>query len=157
MKLLSIAPADAGAAMFYTWMGLSHEVADPKTPAIAWLDDDEAAIAKARTEDKPMVIDFRAEWCEGCRKLDQGTFVDPFVRRESQRFVMLKIDLTDDDDPKVIATRKKYGIDQGLPVVVMLDKRGKEVLRYNEPVGPDRFYAAMKCNVGGADKRIGMR
>ena len=38
----------------------------------------------------------------------------------------------------------------GLPTIVMLDKGGKEVIRFNEEVHADKLYAAMKCASAGA-------
>jgi len=154
-KLASILPAVAGAAMLFTWVNLNHDV-DPNAPAIAWMTDENVALAKAKAEGRPMLIDFGAEWCPACKELEHETFPDANVRREAQRFVALRADLTDDDDEKVKALRKKYGID-GLPVVILLDAEGKEVVRFNEFVKADRFYSAMKCNAGSAHVRVGMR
>ena len=157
-KLGSILPAVAGAAMLFTWVHLNHEVADGPSaqaaPAITWLTDEETAVAQSKAEGRPMLIDFRAEWCGVCKDLERDTFADAAVRREAQRFVALRADLTDDDDEKVQAIRKKYKVDT-LPVVVLFDASGKEVLRFNEFVKPARFSSALKCN-GSSGTRLGM-
>ena len=148
MKLASIVPAVVGATMLFTWIGLNHNasVVDPNAPAIAWLTDEEAARAKATTEGKPMIIDFGATWCTACKELEHETFPDPTVRSEAQRFVTLRLDMSDDEATQTKALTEKYKI-AGLPTVLMLDKNGKEVVRFNEFVKPAKFYAAMKCNV----------
>jgi thiol:disulfide interchange protein DsbD len=157
MKLASIIPAIAGAAMLFTWLGLNHSV-DPNAPAITWMSNEEEARAKATAEGKPMLIDFGAEWCTACKELEHDTFPDPNVRNEAKRFIALRVDVTDDEDKKVIAIKDKYKV-VGLPTVIMLDKSGKEVVRFNEFVKPDKFYTAMKCNVGSGstNEAVGMR
>ncbi len=154
MKLASILPAVAGAAMLFTWLGLNHSV-DADAPAISWLSSEDEARAKAGAERKPMLIDFGAEWCKACKELEHHTFPDPKVRSEAQRFIALRVDATDDEDKNVIALKDKYKV-VGLPTVIMLDANGKEMVRFNEFVKPDLFYAAMKCRVGPANGAVGL-
>ncbi len=156
MKLASIIPAVAGAAMLFTWLGLNHSV-DTDAPEITWLTNEEEALAKANAEGKPVLIDFGAEWCAACKKLEHQTFPDPNVRSEAQRFVALRVDATDDEDVNINKLKDKYKV-VGLPTVIMLDKTGKEVVRFNDFVQADKFYAAMKCNVGsGGSEVVGMQ
>lgn len=157
MKLASILPAVAGAAMLFSWVGLNHSV-DPNAPEIVWMTNEDAALAKANAEGKPVLIDFGAEWCAACKKLEHQTFPDPNVRSEAQRFVALRVDATDDEDETVVKLKDKYKV-VGLPTVIMLDKSGKEVVRFNDFVKPDQFYTAMKCNVGSSstNEAVGMR
>jgi len=158
MKLASIVPAVLGAAMLFTWLNLNHtpESFDPNAPAISWLTSEEEGVAKAKAENKPLLIDFGAEWCKGCKKLEQQTFPNPKVRAEAQRFVSVKVAMDDDDDPQVIALKAKYKI-VGLPTVIMLDKSGNEVSRLIDFKTPDEMYTAMKCNVPkGTGEAVGM-
>lgn len=148
MKLASIVPAIAGAAMLFSWMGLSHTAAetDPNAPAINWLTNEQAAKAQAAAENKPLLIDFGAEWCDACKKLEKLTFPDPRVRSEAKRFVSLHVDATDADDEQIKALQEKYKV-KGLPTVIMLDRAGNEVFRLTEFAKADDFYAAMRCHV----------
>lgn len=157
MKLASIVPAVAGAAMLFTWVNLNHNV-DPNAPEITWLTDEATARSKASAEGKPMLIDFGASWCTACKELEHQTFPDPSVRSEAQRFVALRVDATDDEDQAVNKLKDKYKV-VGLPTVIMLDKNGKEVVRFNEFVKADKFYAAMKCNFSsqGTNEVVGMK
>src|SRR5262245_24105180 len=68
MKLGSIVPAVAGAAMLFTWLGLNHNF-DPNAPKITWLTNEKQALDKATAEGKPLLIDFGAEWCKACKEL----------------------------------------------------------------------------------------
>ncbi len=150
MKLASIVPAVAGAAMLFSWLGLNHEAsATSAAPPIAWMTDHDAALKRAKSEGKPMLIDFGAEWCTACKELEHQTFPDPNVRAEAQRFVALRIDATDDEDATVNKLKDRYKV-VGLPTVIMLDKTGKEIVRFNEFVKAETFHAAMKCSSGDA-------
>jgi thiol:disulfide interchange protein DsbD len=88
------------------------------------------------------VIDFGASWCKVCKKLEEHTFPAASVRGEAARFVAIKEDATDDEDPAVQALQKKYRV-VGLPTVILFDASGKEVARFNEFVPAERFSAAL--------------
>ena len=161
MKLASIIPAVAGAAMLFSWLPLNHETSTASTtdaPEITWLTNEETALAKANAEGKPVMIDFGAEWCKACKELEHDTFPDKTVRMEAQRYIALHIDATDDEDKQVERLKNKYDV-KGLPTVIFLNKQGKEVTRFNEFVKPDKFAAAMKCNTGTGKtpEAVGMR
>jgi thiol:disulfide interchange protein DsbD len=158
MKLASIIPALAGAAMFFSWMGLNHSAstATADAPEITWQTDERAALAKSKAEGKPVLIDFGAQWCDACKKLEHQTFPDPNVRAEAARFVALRVDATDDENAEVTRLKDKYKV-VGLPTVILLDKSGKEVLRFNDFVQPEQFYTALKCNVRSEGEVVGLR
>jgi thiol:disulfide interchange protein len=59
------------------------------------------------------------------------------------RFVSLHVDATDDDDPEVARVRKKYGVTEGLPVVLLFGSDGSEAFRFTEFVPPDRLANAL--------------
>ena len=68
---------------------------------------------------------------------------DAAVRTEMQRFVLLRLDATNDDDPKVIEVQKKYKV-AGLPTVIVLDSSGTEQVRYTDFVDAGQFHAAIR-------------
>ncbi len=152
-KLVSIAPAILGLYMVFTWSSLpkggmisSAEAAVGGTagpPPIAWMKTEAEALARAKTEKKPVLIDFGATWCKACNELDEETWPDAKVRAEAARYVALKVDATDDDDPEVKRLSDKYRI-KGLPVVLLIDQCDKEVVRYSEFVKPDKMVESLK-------------
>jgi thiol:disulfide interchange protein DsbD len=150
MKLASILPAVVGAFLFLTWRD-AHEadtsvamaVAGADSHPIAWKNKEDTVIAEASQAKKPVIIDFGATWCAACKELDARTWPDPRVQEAAGRFVGLKIDATDDDDPEVKRLETKYKV-LGLPTVVVLGSDGSEKLRYNEFVPPEQLAAAVK-------------
>ena len=106
----------------------------------------EAAVARAASAGKPVMIDFSAEWCQACKELDRRTFPDPKVKAEGERFVRLRADETHADSPKIKAREKKYAI-LGLPTIVFLDGSGREVesARVVGFIEPDKLVEKMRA------------
>jgi thiol:disulfide interchange protein DsbD len=146
-KLASIVPAVAGVFMVVTWWQIPADGRASATggqgPAIQWESSEAAAVGRATTQHRPMLVDFGASWCGACKELDEKTFPDSRVRSEGERYVPLHVDATDDDDPEVSRLRKKYGALEGLPVVLLFDSDGKEAVRFTEFVPPDRLAKAL--------------
>ncbi len=90
-----------------------------------WRKSEPEAIALARAEGRPMVIDFWADWCAACKELDRVAWSDPRVRAELERFVAVKVDATNESAASAAAF-EKYGV-VGMPTVVFLDGRGREI------------------------------
>jgi thioredoxin:protein disulfide reductase len=84
------------------------------------------ALAAASAENRPVVIDFYADWCLPCKELDDKTFSDERVVTELERFVRVKADLTAPDDEITKQLTSQFGI-LGVPTIVFLDASGQEV------------------------------
>jgi thiol:disulfide interchange protein DsbD len=87
----------------------------------AFLDEQRAAAAAAG---RPVMIDFWAEWCVYCKKLDKEVWNVPGVVAESERFTRIKIDATAPDDAEMEAIKTEMRV-PGLPRVVFIDSRGE--------------------------------
>jgi thioredoxin:protein disulfide reductase len=136
-KLASIPMAIIGGFLLVTWMQI------PKAQ-LEWIGSEADGTRLAQAEHRPLIVDFGAEWCGACKELASHTFSDDKVRDEAGRFVAVRVDATDEDDPQVNAVKGKYGV-VGLPTVVVLDSRGKERARFNEFIPPERFLAAIRA------------
>src|SRR4030095_16789076 len=93
---------------------------------IQWLPYSEQALSDAKREGKGVIIDTFADWCIPCKELDQATFTNAAVKKEVERFVTLKLDLTRSEAGSEAAKAKaRFGI-RGVPTVIFLDHQGKE-------------------------------
>ena len=79
--------------------------------------------SKAKKENKPALIDFYADWCGWCERLDKDTYTDPKVIDLSKRFVMIKVN-TEGERRATI----KYGV-RSLPTIVITDAAAREIGR----------------------------
>jgi len=80
------------------------------------------------------VLDFYADWCIPCKEMDVKTFDK--VADELQRFQLVKVDCTADDDPVVVETVKRYDA-QTRPTIIVIDSDGKIVKKYDGVVSAD--------------------
>jgi thiol:disulfide interchange protein DsbD len=112
-----------GAAAVAVVMALPRKI----EAEIPWQAYSEQALVDARKEGKGVIIDIFADWCIPCKELDKLTFTDAAVKKEAERFVTLKLDLTS-NDPNSEAGRAKqrFGI-RGVPTVLFLDNQGREI------------------------------
>jgi thiol:disulfide interchange protein DsbD len=135
-----------GAGVLMTTFAAALFIIGATTPASAltWEHIPPAdAKAKAVANAKPLIIDFGAAWCGACKELDKITFSEGNVRREAGRFVAVKVDATNDEDPRVEAAMSEFGV-KGLPTVVVYDSKGNEAIRYTDFVDAEHFLAAIQ-------------
>jgi thiol:disulfide interchange protein DsbD len=96
---------------------------------LPWIHNDEPrAIALAKTQEKPVLIDFWTVSCLPCRIMEKEVLSHPAVMRELERYVLLKVDLDKDLDDNDGRTKDKYRQTM-LPEVIVLDEGGREVAR----------------------------
>jgi thiol:disulfide interchange protein DsbD len=112
--------------------------------ALSWEKTDYmVARQKALDEERPLLVDFTASWCVSCKELDKVTFSDASVEREAGRFVAVKVDATDDEDPKVTKALAEFDV-KGLPTVILYDSSGREAVRFNDFVKARPFLEALR-------------
>ncbi len=61
------------------------------------INDLNQALANAKTQNKPIMLDFYADWCIACKIMDRSTFADSDVRSVLQNFILLRADVTAND------------------------------------------------------------
>jgi thiol:disulfide interchange protein DsbD len=117
------------------------------TPAkqIHWSEYSEQEIKDAKENDKPVMIDFFADWCVPCKEMETSTFSQPKVVEMSTHFIMLKVDLTTENTPQAKELKSKYNI-KGVPTIVFLNRKGEELpgLRTVGFVDKEKLISIMK-------------
>lgn len=103
----------------------------------------EAAQKVAVADARPLLVDFTAAWCGACKELDKLTFAHPDVSKEAGRFLAVKVDATNDEDPLVQKTMADLRV-VGLPTVLLFDSTGKEVKRFTDFVDAKQFLAELE-------------
>jgi thioredoxin-like negative regulator of GroEL len=103
---------------------------------IKWERSFEEALKKAKASRKPILVDFWADWCGWCHRLDKTTYVDPVVVRKAEEFVAVKVNTEGNRKESEVAIR--YDV-QSLPTILFLSPEGRQVHRLNGFQGPGQF------------------
>lgn len=85
----------------------------------------EQHFADAKAAGKPVLLDYYADWCTDCVRMEKATFADADVRAELKRFVAIQADVTDSNDPEVQALKTRFGV-YGPPATLFFSTRGDE-------------------------------
>jgi thiol:disulfide interchange protein DsbD len=102
---------------------------------LEWVHDESTGVKTAKAAAKPVLLDFYADWCLPCKEMDVKTFSDDKVRDALGKFTLVKVNLTQDDDPAVVEVKNRYGA-MTLPTVVLLDKQGNVAKKFDHLVEP---------------------
>jgi thiol:disulfide interchange protein DsbD len=91
------------------------------------MDELDIQLAAATRAGKNVMIDYYADWCVECLKMEETTFKDPAVRAELRaNFVALQVDVTDPNDDKRKSLKKRYGV-FGPPAALFFDAQGNQL------------------------------
>jgi thiol:disulfide interchange protein DsbD len=93
--------------------------------------------------EKPVMLDFYADWCVSCKEMEKLTFSDARVQRRFDGMLLLQADVTANDaDDKALL--KRFGL-FGPPGILFFDMSGKE-LKSRRVIGyqdADRFLESL--------------
>lgn len=120
---------------FLLWNGYTQG------PGVAWNVYSDQLLAESKGANKPVMIDFSADWCTPCREFDAVTLHHPDVVRQTERhFTMIKVDVTRSGNPVHDRLLKQFAV-KGVPTVVFIDAQGQERfdLRIVDFMPPDQF------------------
>ena len=81
-------------------------------------------LKEAKSEKKPVMVEFFANWCPACRALDQQVLSLASVQQLMRPFVKLRVDLTDKDS-SLMQIANHYQV-YGTPTFIFFDKNGNE-------------------------------
>ena len=118
-----------------------------------WYNYEEGRLA-AGVNNKPILIDFYADWCSPCIKMEKETYPDSRVVSEMSDFIGIKV-----DTQKRIDVETKYLIEY-YPTIVFLNSKGGEISRHIGYLGPEEMVLEiekarniLKNNHGNASAR----
>jgi thiol:disulfide interchange protein DsbD len=95
-------------------------------PGVSWNTYSEQLLQDAVTQNKPVIIDFSAEWCAPCREFEEIVFHHPdVVRQGKEDFIMVKVDVTQGGNPFHEQLLRQYDV-KGVPTIIFLDAMGAE-------------------------------
>lgn len=126
---------------------LSCPVATPAAPAatsvvagdhgkIPWFKGTfDAALVKAKAENKLIFIDFWTSWCGWCKRLDKDTFSNDSVVDEMKDILCLSIDAESDSGAPIA---QKFSV-RGYPALILLGPDGKLDDKIGGYLKPDDF------------------
>ena len=112
-----------------------------------WQTDFEAAKAKAKAENKLVLVDFTgSDWCIWCKKLHGEVFdKDEFKTEAPKHFILVELDfpakkkLPDEVKEQNQKLQKEYKI-KGYPTVLLLDAEGQVVAHTGyQTGGPEKY------------------
>ncbi len=115
-------------AAYYAYIGYTlvkptgnvpETTATEKHGAPLWLDSLDTAFAKARAENKQVVIDFWATWCKNCTTMDKTTFKDSNVVVRLRDFVPVKYHAEKPAEEPAKSVLEQFGV-RGLPTYIIL-------------------------------------
>jgi thiol:disulfide interchange protein DsbD len=105
---------------------------------LVWLESYPEALELAQQEGKPIMIDFYADWCGWCKRLDSDTYVHESVVAAAEDFVSLKIDA---DIQRDLSGKFKV---VGLPTILFVNAEGEEIHRVVGYRPPDKFVTELE-------------
>ena len=84
----------------------------------------EQALAAAKAQGKPVMLDFYADWCVSCKEMEKFTFTDDRIHSRLASIVLLQADVTaNDDDDKALL--KRFNL-FGPPGMIFFDLNSSE-------------------------------
>jgi uncharacterized protein len=95
---------------------------------IQWHEWGEEAFAKARRENKPMLLDIGAVWCHWCHVMDRESYDDPEVAKiVNENFIAVKVDRDErpDIDSRYQVAVSALAGQGGWPLTAFLTSEGK--------------------------------
>jgi len=96
--------------------------------SIQWLHSLDSAVVASEQTNKPIMIDFMAEWCPPCKAMEDSTFNQPAVIASAGKFITLRIDV--DKQPEIAikynGNARKYG-GVGIPNLLFLTPEKEKI------------------------------
>jgi hypothetical protein len=110
---------------------------------IDWTDDLQGALARAKQENKPLVVCFLASWCSACAGFEREALQSPQIHALADRFVWVKLDVE-----RNVSLVRAYEI-RATPRIDLLDPDGKTRVRISGALPPKEFREQLDLFLAG--------
>lgn len=115
-------------------------IAFPLHAGIRWERWDDALFARAKREQRFVLLDLEAVWCHWCHVMDTTTYRDPAViALIGQRYIAVKVD--QDSRPDL---SNRYG-DWGWPATIVFNANGGEIVRRRGYLDPAEMKSMLQA------------
>jgi thiol:disulfide interchange protein len=91
---------------------------------IGWEPNLDAALKRAGSENKLVMVDFYTDWCRWCQRFDETTLTDAAVQKELAQVVPVRLNAEKDG----VSAATRFNVD-GYPTILFLSANGSEVGR----------------------------
>jgi thioredoxin-related protein len=99
----------------------------------------EEGVTLGKSQHKKIFINFFADWCGYCKKMDKGTFIDPeIVSYLNKNFIAIKV-----NSDKEAALASKYKV-RGLPSNWFVSETGDQIGNYPGYIPADSLMPILK-------------
>jgi thiol:disulfide interchange protein DsbD len=125
--------------------GAEQGLAFRRIKSVAELD---AALAQAKSEQRPVLLDFYADWCVACKEMESYTFNTAAVRSALAGVVLLQADVTANDEADR-ALLARFGL-FGPPTTILFGAGGEELMAARAVgfVSADEYAARLRKALG---------
>lgn len=148
-RIFKTARTVAGLVLIISGGLVVHQALHATGGTIDWVTYTNQSLQDLRKENKPIMIDFYADWCGACKELDDKTFTDAKIAETAKAFVMVRADFTS-PDPTRNALMKEFKV-SGLPTIVFISAEGRVLdnLKIVGFLGPTEMLRRMEDALSG--------
>ena len=119
---------------------------------IQWHSWSDKTFALAEQQNKLVLLDIGAQWCQFCKKMDAVTYKDPeVVKIINNNYIAIKADIEQDN-----AVKKRYGT-FGVPGTIILNANKTEINKRLGYIAPQQMQWHLLGNLQDASLTISVR
>ena len=106
------------------------QISESKFTVVTSLEEVKSLMDVASKENKLLMLDYYADWCLDCLRMDGTTFKEPSVVNALQEnFILVKVDVTDAASESVQQVKKYFNV-YGPPATLFFSPHGNELVEH---------------------------